>query len=41
MDQTAVARQSEYGYANVTEKQKLRLMYGLNERQFRNLFVTR
>lgn len=29
---------SEYG-TQLREKQKLRLMYGLNERQFRNLFV--
>lgn len=29
---------SEYGQ-QLTEKQKLRWMYGLNERQFRNLFV--
>ncbi|MCD2256472.1 30S ribosomal protein S4 [Agrilactobacillus fermenti] len=29
---------SEYG-SQLREKQKLRLMYGLNERQFRNLFV--
>ncbi|WP_326716922.1 30S ribosomal protein S4 [Vagococcus jeotgali] len=29
---------SEYGM-QLTEKQKLRHMYGLNERQFRNLFV--
>ncbi|MFD1671110.1 30S ribosomal protein S4 [Agrilactobacillus yilanensis] len=29
---------SEYGM-QLREKQKLRLMYGLNERQFRNLFV--
>ncbi|GAF40567.1 ribosomal protein S4 [Agrilactobacillus composti DSM 18527 = JCM 14202] len=29
---------SEYGL-QLTEKQKLRWMYGLNERQFRNLFV--
>ena len=29
---------SEYGM-QLTEKQKLRLMYGLNERQFRNLFM--
>ena len=29
---------SEYG-TQMREKQKLRMMYGLNERQFRNLFV--
>ncbi|ERL66448.1 30S ribosomal protein S4 [Schleiferilactobacillus shenzhenensis] len=29
---------SDYG-AQLTEKQKLRLMYGLNERQFMNLFI--
>ncbi|KRL14240.1 ribosomal protein S4 [Schleiferilactobacillus perolens DSM 12744] len=29
---------SDYG-AQLTEKQKLRLMFGLNERQFMNLFV--
>ena len=31
-------KQSEYGM-QLTEKQKLRHMYGMNERQFRNLFV--
>ncbi|MDM8212557.1 30S ribosomal protein S4 [Enterococcus hirae] len=31
-------KSSEYGL-QLTEKQKLRHMYGLNERQFRNLFV--
>lgn len=31
-------KKSEYGL-QLTEKQKLRHMYGLNERQFRNLFV--
>ena len=30
-------KQSEYGM-QLTEKQKLRHMYGMNERQFRNLF---
>lgn len=32
------SKSSEYGL-QLTEKQKLRHMYGLNERQFRNLFV--
>ena len=31
-------KKSEYGL-QLTEKQKLRHMYGMNERQFRNLFV--
>lgn len=31
-------KQSEYGM-QLTEKQKLRHMYGMNERQFRNLFI--
>jgi len=30
---------SEYGM-QLQEKQKLRLMYGVNEKQFRNLFKT-
>ncbi|MEG2326137.1 MAG: 30S ribosomal protein S4, partial [Enterococcus sp.] len=31
-------KKSEYGL-QMSEKQKLRFIYGLNERQFRNLFV--
>ena len=35
---TSRGARSEYGM-QLAEKQKLRLMYGLNERQFRTLFV--